>query len=261
MKIMPDTTIRISNAEAVTLELDVDARLSAARLLPRLGAGLEIKLEGNAFAFPAFAAPDALTIEWLDASGSNEAAYVSHAEVVSRHYFSLDALRRYGDGQDDFADEDKYPEARLWAARQSAEEAFEQAAHRAFVERIGTTIDYGRDAFINLKHCDVSRLISSGYELASDCQLDRLPNYFGARFPRPIEYVYGLANVPAKVAGAVLALAAYSLRPSNVADRATGESSEAGYIHFTLAGIDGATALPEVNATIDQFGRKGVFVW
>lgn len=261
MKVMPDTTIRIANSEAVSLELDVETRLGAVRLLPRLGAASEIPLTANAFAFPRFTPPDLVGIEWLEASGSDEAAFVSRAEVVSRHYFSIGELRGYGDGQDDFNDEEKYPDARLWAARQAAEESFEKAAHRSFVRRIGATTDYGMDMFINLDHCDVSRLVSDGYALVSDCQLTRDTGFFGARFPRPIEYVYGLDDIPAKVSNAVLTLAAYYLRPSNTADRATGESSEAGYIHFTLAGIDGATSLPEVNATAEQFGRKGVMVW
>ena len=261
MKVMPDTTIRIANAEAVSLELDVDTRLGAVRLLPRLGAVREIPLPGNAFDFPKFTPPDTVKMEWLEASGSDEAAFVSRAEVVSRHYFAISDLRGYGDGQDDFGDEEKYPEARLWAARQAAEESFEKAAHRAFVRRLGETTDYGRDMFINLAHCDVSRLVSAGYVLASDCQVERDPNFFGRPFPRPIEYVYGLDDMPSKVSSSVLTLAAYYLRPSNTADRATGESSEAGYIHFTLAGIDGATSLPEVNATADQFGRKGVMAW
>lgn len=261
MKVMPDTTIRIANAEAVSLELDVDTRLGAVRLLPRLGAVREIPLTGNAFDFPKFTPPDAVKIEWLEASGSDEAVFASSAEVVSRHYFSISDLRDYGDGQDDFEDVEKYPDARLWSVRQAAEESFEKAARRSFVRRLGTTRDYGRDMFITLEHCDVERLISKGYALVSDCQVERDLSYFGERFPRDIEYVYGAGDIPSKVSEAVLVLAAYYLRPSNTADRATGESSDAGYIHFTLAGINGATSLPEVNATADQFGRSGAFIW
>lgn len=261
MKVMPNTTTRVANAEAVSLELDVDAPLGAVRLLPRFGAGRVLPLDASSFKLPTFTPPDVVKIEWLETASSDEAAFVSTVEIVSRHYFPLDELRHYGDGQDDFDDAEKYPELRLIEVRQAAEETFEKAANRSFVKRIGCTTDYGRDYFITLSHCDVSELLSDGYRLVSDCQIERDVNFFGRPFPRHIEYVYGLDRIPSKVSEAVLTLAAYYLRPNNTADRATGESSEAGYIHFTLAGINGATSLPEVNATADQFGRKGAMVW
>ena len=67
--------------------------------------------------------------------------------------------------------------------------------------------------------------------------------------------------MPAEVSRAVLELAAFMLRPSNRPVGATGESSDAGYIHFTTAGRDGATSIPEVNAAIEQFGWGRRCVW
>ena len=67
--------------------------------------------------------------------------------------------------------------------------------------------------------------------------------------------------MPEAVSRAVLELAAYMLRPSNRPIGATGESTDAGYIHFTTAGRDGATAIPEVNAAIQQFGAGERFLW
>lgn len=257
---MPDTTVCVANAEAVSLELGVGMRLGAVRLLPRLGAGAEMPLDGNSFEFPLFAPPDSVVLEWLEAPGSSEAAFASRVEVVSRHYFTIGQLRAYGDGQDDFNDEEKYPEERLWEKRQAAEEAFERAAKRSFVKRLGSTVDYGARPFLNLGHGDVERVLTDGYMQASDCQLIRKESLRGC-FPLEVEYVYGTGHVPEKVADAVLTLAAYYLRPSNTADRATAQSSDAGYVHYTLAGIDGATSIPEVNATAEQFGRKGVMAW
>lgn len=254
MLIAPDTTTRIANSEAVSLGLDVDAALAAVRLLPRLGGASTIDLTDGKFAFPALPSPDMVKVEWL-ASSSGEAAFVSYIEVVSRHYFKLDQLKSYGHGQDDF---DTYPVEELFAARQAATEVFEEAAHRSFVKRIGRTKDYGRDDLLNT-HFDLDTVLTEGYAPVCGSKLERT-SAAGA-FPRWVEYIYGADAIPAEVSRAVLELAAFTLRPSNRPVGATGESSEAGYIHFTVAGRDGATAIPEVNAAINEFGVGERFAW
>ena len=255
MKIAPDTTIRVANSEAVSLELDVTAELGEVRLLPKFGDETVLPLDGNAFDWPIlFAAPNAVTFEWR-ASGSTDAAYKNRVEVVSRHYFTIAQLEGYGDGRDDFAG---LAEEVLWAARQAATDVFEEAAHRSFVGRIGRVKDYGRDGLLAADH-DLREVLTDGYVQESDSQLRRA----GAcgPFPKWVEYVYGADAMPAAVSAAVLDLAAYALRPSNRPIGATGESTDAGYIHFTTAGRDGATAIPEVNAAIQMFGAGERFVW
>ena len=255
MKVMPNTTVCVANAEAVSLELDVDADLGEVRLLPKVGGEAVIALDGNAFDFPPLPAPNAVTVEWR-ASGSEDAAFKSEVEVVSRHYFEISQLRGYGDGRDDF---DQLPDETLWMARQAATEVFEEAAHRSFVARYGRTKDYGRGELLALDHHDVREVATEGYAQASDSYLERKRGC--GPFPRWVEYVYGAESVPAEVSRAVLELAAYTLRPSNRPIGATGESTDAGYIHFTTAGRDGATAIPEVNAAIAMFGAGVRFVW
>ena len=261
MKVMPDTTIRIANAEAVSLELDVDMPIVAVRLLPRYGEEQELPLVDGSFEFPTYSNPNTVNIEWLTASGSKEAAFVSSGTVVSRHYFSLEQLRNHDVELDSFNDEKEYPDETLWAARQAATDVFEQAARRSFVHRLGRTKDYGRDSLVSLDHGDVYELITPGYIQVSDSQLERDYHIAPQPFPRWIEYKYGADEMPAEVSRAVLELAAYTLRPSNRPIGATGESSDAGYIHFTTAGRDGATAIPEVNAAIEQFGRGCRYAW
>lgn len=254
MEIAPNTTIRIANSEAVSLELGVDAELGEVRLLPRFGDEAVIPLVGGAFDFPLLAAPNSVTIEWR-APGSDDAAFTSYAEVVSRHYFPIGSLEDYGDGRDDFGD---LPEETLWAARQAATDVFEQASHRSFVERIGRSRDYGRDALIPVSH-DLREILTEGYAQESDSYIRRTAEC--GPFPRWVEYTYGAESMPAAVSAAVLDLAAYMLRPSNRPIGATGESTDAGYIHFTTAGRDGATAIPEVNAAIQLFGAGERFLW
>ena len=245
----PETTTRIANSETVSIALDVDCPLSEVRLVPRFGGEQVLALSDGAFTFPYVEAPDTVKLEWLDSN--SEKLFTSYAEVVSRHYFKLDELSGYGDGQDDF---DQLPDKVLYQARQAATEVFEENAHRAFVHRIGRTKDYGRERLLWLRHNDVYELLTDGYMLVSDCQVEP-DGTVSQPFPVWVEYLYGADQMPAQVSRAVLELAAYMLRPTNRPIGATGESTDAGYIHFTTAGKDGATDIPEVNAAIAQFGR------
>lgn len=249
MLVAPETTMRIANSEAVSLSLDAEATASQVRLVPRFGDERVIAIEDGAFTFPTFDAPDSVKVEWLDAEGNK--LQTTYAEVVSTHYFRLSALQGYGDGQDDF---DQLPDETLYQARQAATEVFEQAANRCFVNRMGRTKDYGRGKMLCLAHNDVYELITEGYQLVSDNQVEP-DGTIAVPFPVWVEYLYGYGQIPAQVSRAVLELAAYMLRPTNRPIGATGESTDAGYIHFTTAGRDGATDIPEVNAAIAQFGR------
>lgn len=255
MRIRPDSNLRIANSERAAIALDADMPLSSARLVPRFGEGRVLALEDGGFEFPAMGAPDLVGVEWLDIDG--EHAFTSRVEVVTRHYFGLAELKAYGHGQDEF---DEMPEEMLFQARQAATEVFEQAARRSFVRRIGRTKDYGRERLLHLAHNDVSELLTEGYRLVSDNQAEE-ERPTGQPYPRWVEYLYGTGEVPAQVSRAVLELAAYMLRPSNRPIGATGESTDAGYIHFTTAGRDGATDIPEVNAAIEQFGRGVRYIW
>lgn len=255
MLVPPDTTIRLANSEQMTLALNVDEAPSSVRLVPRFGEEQVLALDAGAFAFPPMDTPNTARIEWLDSEG--ETAHVSFAEVVSSHYFRLDDLRAYGDGQDDFENMD---EETLFMARQAATEVFEQNARRSFVHRTGKTRDYGKRHMFYLRDNDVYEVLTEGYRLVSDCQCE----YDWAsqqEYPVEVEYLYGCDSIPAQVSRAVLVLAAYMLRPTNRPIGATGESTDAGYIRFTTAGIDGATDVPEVNAAIEQFGRGVRYLW
>ena len=261
MKVKPYTSIRIANAEPVVLELDAgDAVLATAKVCPMIGTEQTFELTNgggtlNGFSFPAIQAPNKATVKWY-ASGAAEAAYATYVEVVERNYFPLDALRNYGNGSDDFA---SLPDEQLYAARQAATEVFEAAARRSFTARIGRTKDYGRGRLLVLDHNDVREVLTDGYRQVGDSRLAR--TQCCGPFPTFAEYVYGADEMPAEVSRAVLDLAAYMLRPSNRPIGATGESTDAGYIHFTTAGRDGATAIPEVNAAIQQFGAGERLVW
>lgn len=253
MKVKPYTTLRIANSEAVSLELDATAEISGVRITPRYGDAVSIPLSGKTFAWPTLTAPNTAMLEWL-ASGSDDAAFTNAVEVVDRHYFGLDELKGYGNGRDNFGE---LPDEDLWAARQAATDIFEKAACRSFVCRIGRAKDYGRDDLLAAEH-DLREIITDGYSQEGGSYIRRRRPC--GPFPKWVEFTYG-AEMPAAVSAAVLELAAYMLRPANRPIGATGESTDAGYIHFTTAGRDGATAIPEVNAIIQQFGAGERLLW
>ena len=247
----PETTVCVAATEQVSLGLD-ETLILRVRLEPRFGEVQAFDLEDGSFDFPQFTAPNFVTVRWL----GEDVSYKSYVDVCDRQYFALKDLIAYGDGRDDF---EHVPEQRLYQVRQAATEVFEQAANRSFVHRMGRTKDYGKGVPY-LAHNDVYELLTDGYRLLSDCQVEEDGSSFEP-FPRWIEYFYGLDAVPAQVSRAVLELAAYMLRPSNRPLGATSESTDAGYIHFTTAGRDGATDIPEVNAAIEAFGRGEHILW
>ena len=120
--------------------------------------------------------------------------------------------------------------------------------HYFRLQQMGVTETFG-GGFVWLDHNDVAEVLTPGWSLVSDCQA------VGPEGRATIRYRYGLTEVPERVSEAVLRLAAYYLRPSATPERATGEATDAGFIRYTLAGRDGATGLPEVDAAIEQFGR------
>lgn len=254
MLVQPDSIVRVAVNENTAFVLDSEIACDSVTLTPRFSEGQVVTVEGNTLTMPTLEVPEKVTCTWCK---DGVTVATTYAEVVSRHYFKLDELRKYGDGQDDFAEMD---EAVLFQARQAATEVFEKGAHRSFVHRVGRTKDFGRGTFLNLNDCDIYELLTDGYDMVSDCQV--VPNGEAHEaFPVWVEYKYGADEMPAQVSRAVLMLAAYMLRPSNRPVGATGESTDAGYIHFTTAGQDGATDIPEVNAAIQQFGRNVVPLW
>lgn len=249
MKVQPGSNICLASSESATLELLVDVVIAKARLHLVDASCIECDAVGNEISVPSVPCPNAIRIEWF-AEGDDTALFETYVEVCSRHYFRIEQLRGYGNATDDFSGKS---DDELFAARQAAAETFERNASRSFVRRIGETRVFG-EHFAELDHCDVQRIVSpDGWKLVSDCQA----RFYGPS-PQPcsIRYVYGTCNVPVRVSNAVLQLAAYYLRDDVTPSRATGEATEAGFLRFTVAGRDGATGLPEIDAVIEQFGRR-----
>lgn len=256
MLVSRETSIVAIAGCELELELDPEISTSPSRVgfAPRRGEEQTKKVGDRVVELTFDDAPDLIDVEWLDENGKPFAT--THVEVLSRHYFEIPELIEYGDGCDDF---DELSIEKIEAARMAAVEVFEKNAARSFVKRIGRTKVYQPSELIWLEHNDVDEILTPGFTLLSDCQA-AFDGTSESAWPAFVEYVYGADEMPAQVSRAVLALAAYMLRPSSVPERATGESVEGGFIRYTIAGRDGATGLPEVDATIEQFGRKRVMV-
>lgn len=246
MRVKPYSTLRIAYTDSVTLEPEAEAAPTRAALLQGDGVMLEYRVEDGSLALPKIYPPNRVRINWYQGDVLLFATYLA---VVTRHYFAIDQLKAMDD-VDDFSEK---TEEEFWAARQSATEIFERNARRSFVQQMGTTETF-EGGFVWLDHNDVHEVLTPGWALVSDCQA------VGPDGRAIIRYRYGLTEVPERVSEAVLMLAAYYLRPSATPDRATGESTDAGFIRYTLAGKDGATGLPEVDAAIEQFGRGGAMM-
>ena len=191
------------------------------------------------------------------------AVLVCDVEYASAHYFSLDELRSYGQaGQtDDFS---SFPAEALFWARQAATETFERNAGVCYVQRkakLLVPILSSRMVTLQPATVEASAKDDDGDPVALDMLTDRQAILRGW-WHGGVTVTFTHGRIMAEpVKRAVLKLAANYLRPLNRPEQATGESSDYGYITYTLAGRDGATGIPEVDAAIKQFGVTWPVVW
>jgi len=253
MKVLPYDSIRVEAKECLSLKLDVSQTMTSCKLVDRSGNETALVVGAdNAVTLPQLSAPALYDIVWFSGSAESPVEESRNGiESVRSHYFSIAELRAYGDGTDSFS---LKSDESVWEARARATEEIENAANRCWVPRIGSTSVFGGETSTALDHCDVSSITTDGWKLDCDCRASRSNG--DAAEAGAIEYVYGKDSVPAPIKAAALSLAAYYLRAEAVPDRAVGEATDAGFLRFTIAGKDGPTGLPEVDAAIAQFGRR-----
>ena len=182
------------------------------------------------------------------------------------HYFTTAELRAQ---YPDLANETRYPDAVLEAARAYAEQRFERAANVAFVERTRTDrlVGNGKRAILVTAGADVGQptaVTIAGAEVDEDGLAAIVARDWGALehptlWPKGAEivvtYPYGSTDeIPEPVKGAVMTLAAERALPSTVPARATVLSTDVGSYRMSIADRTGKTGIPEVDAVIAQFG-------
>lgn len=218
---------------------------------------------------------DTFEVRWSATIIGQPIAPRSGFEVVGGYLFGLADLRALDPV---LADEAKFPLTALADAREAAEERLETLCAVAFRPR-GRRAALSGDGQRTLLLPDVEplRLVSASVarwpgadpqvfddeDLADITLLEWGAAIRQSRGVWPagernlsLLYEHGLDAPPEPVRRAALVLARAVLVRSAVPDRATSESTDTGTIRYSIAGRDGPTGFPEVDAVIEQFGRR-----
>jgi hypothetical protein len=201
-------------------------------------------------------------------SWTNDQSRRSQVEVVGGFLFTVAELRSWDPV---LADATKYPSTTIKDHRAAVTERFESIAGLSFVRRGARAMLDGRGSgSLVLPHVEVSTARSikvdgtalSGGDLAN---VKVYPHgqlvWDGGTFAKGLRnvevlYEHGLASVPRSIARAAMRYARYLLAPSPFeSERATAVFTEAGGYRLTIAGRDGETGLPEVDAVLADYRR------
>lgn len=223
------------------------------------GEPVRLTLDGGSFAADALPSPGLYDLSWH--AGGGEARAV--VERVACHYFELRELAEEAGQEDDLSG---VSEARQARARAEATQIVERACGRSFTPRRGVAVLAARGRLLDLPWRDVASCelaTESGREvpaeLPSDCQC-LLPEGLRPGVRLEASATYGLPEPPEEVRRAAVRLALYLLRRPARPDNAVGESTDYGFIRYSLAGRDGATGLVEVDAAIKAWALRGPVV-
>ncbi len=215
---------------------------------------------------------DTYDVGWTWANGQSRR---SRFEIVGTFLFEIADLRAY-DGT--FTDATAYPAAAIRSVREEVVDKFAspQAAGASFILRgRRERIDGTGEAALILAEFDVRTLVAAwvdGVAFTVAELADVVVHPFGmlerksSTWPaglRNVEvlYEYGFASVPGPVHRAGLRYAKHLLLTNALdatSERATAVFNELGGYRLTLAGRDGPTGLPEVDAVLREFGHARI---
>ena len=236
------------------------------------------KLDLYKFTYAAKTDPGSVDVSWTDT-----------VELVGGYLFELPALRAMDRA---FSDQTKYPTTLLKEVRTWVEDVIEgpRAAQVSFVPRgrrvilDGNSPDpsstyypltYGNDyRDLIVPDFQVRELYSASVDnvALTQAEIDQvrisdniLQRTSTARWPVwpygrsniQLHYKHGMDRAPGAITRAALILAREYLVKSDLPGRATATSIGDQLFRLTIAGRDGVTGIPDVDAAIDQFGRKG----
>lgn len=163
------------------------------------------------------------------------------------------------------ADTAKYPDARIIAAIETAEENLEREAHVAFIPRTCTYTTVGDGGTrLSLPHCAIRSLTSAtvgGTALLATIvvrEWGALDYALGWTKDKTVVVVYehGEDAPPAPIVRSCVILAVEELIPSSIPARATATTIGDQMFRVTVAGRDGAFGIPYVDTAIKRFGRR-----
>jgi hypothetical protein len=194
-------------------------------------------------------------------------------EIAGGYLFEIADLRASDRA---FTDADKYPSAMVREIRAWVEDVIEgpRAANIAFVPRGNrVTVDgTGRNAImlpdLEIRSVYAVTVGSTAWtsEQIATITIDDGVLWLNATSPIPqwtegrqnvtIHYTHGESIPPGSITRAALMLAREYLLKTDIPGRATAQTIGDQMFRLTIAGRDGVTGLPEVDAAIQQFGRK-----
>lgn len=235
---------------------------------------------------------DTYTIVWSGTLSGVITEWTSVVELCGGYLFEIAELRAQDRA---FADTVKFPTADLRKVRNWVEDVIEgsRAAQVAFVPRgtrvslDGTSPDFTRGYSPLLYGNDYRQLIAPNFnirtlysasingtaltqtEIGDIAVADNvLWRSAGVHWPAwsfgknnvSLHYSHGYDRPPGAITRAALILAREYLIKSDLPGRATATSIGDQIFRLTIAGRDGVTGIPDVDAAIEQFGRKGYAV-
>lgn len=239
--------------------------------VPVISAG-KLVYDANAALMPKL---DTYQLTWTGVAGGESQSWVTEVELVGGYLFEIADLRAQDRA---FTDSNKYPIEYLRQARNTVETVIEseKAANVAFVRRGRRVKVNGGSRSVNglygldLPDFEVAKVYSvkvDGVAL-TDAQVaaiicdDNTIWSADTRWPSgkrnvEIHYEHGMERVPPAITRAGLLLAREYLVKSDVPGRATATSIGDQWFRITVAGRDGVTGLPDVDAAIEAEGRRG----
>lgn len=207
---------------------------------------------------------DRYTAEWACELGGTPSTFRTRFEVVGGFLFSIADLRAF-DGELTAAE---YPASQVREVRDTVAARFEKWCGVAFVPRgARVTLNGPDDTTLLLPYREVTRLVSAsidagdGFEaLTADELADVVVHRWGGLY-RAASWTGGTGNVkahvehgyddvPDPVHRAAMIYARSLLVASPIPDRATSETTDVGTVRFSIAGRDGPTGIPEVDAVL-----------
>lgn len=218
---------------------------------------------------------DTYHVTWTGTVSGDVQEWVTDIELVGDYLFEIADLRKQDRA---FADTTKYPTDMLKEVRNWVEDVIEgpRAANVAFVPRGRRITTEGPGLYVNAAYgldvadyetqtvysASVNNTALTSTQISGLVCDDNLVWRTDAGWPAghrniKIHYSHGYNRPPGAIIRAGLMLAREYLVKSDLPGRATATSIGDQMFRLTIAGRDGVTGIPEVDAAIDQFGRKG----
>lgn len=216
----------------------------------------------GSYAFPiAPTVLDELTIVWDGAISTNDAVFTTHAEVVGSVPLVPADIRAV---DEDLADTAKYPDAKVQSAIEQAWETIEKGMRVAIVPRgHRETVDGSGSTSQLIDKLECTQVYSATVDGATVNVAGLRPKRHGAiinpsgwPYDSVVElhYRHGLTATPEPVLAALITLTVDRLVTRATPARATSLSTDVGAFRLTIAGRDGWTGIPDVDAVIEQYG-------